>query len=161
MCIRDSSNFSREQVLLTKARREAEITSTVAGFGNPMSMRAVEFTLRMDDSFDDVANAFTVDGAVMQADANNLPQVNSAIKLALQAVQDMKDRCATKRTKHLVARVSKFGWSFVSSVEECEGQVGHINMATLRSQEKAYLQQRQAVGGKVSYSEDAPQRGRW
>ena len=34
-------------------------------------------------------------------------------------------------------------------------------MATLRSQEKAYLQHKQAVGGKVSDSEDAPQRGSW
>ncbi len=102
-----------------------------------------------------------MDGAVLQADVNNLPQVNNAIKLVLQAVQDMKGRCETNRTKHLVARVSKFGWAFVSSVEECKGRVGHLDMSTLRAQEKAYLQHKMAVGGKNSDSDDPPQRGRW
>ena len=78
------SHFSREQVLLTKARREAEITSTVAGFGNPM--RSVEFTMRLDDSLDDITAAFSVDGAVLQADASNLPQVNNAIGLCLSLI---------------------------------------------------------------------------
>ena len=154
------SHFGREQVLLTKARREAEITSTVAGFGNPMSKRSVEFTMRLDDSLDDISAAFSVDGAVLQADATNLPQVNNAIQLVLQAVQDMKARCETNRTKHLVARVSKYGWSFVSSVEECEGRVGHLDMATLRSQEKAYIQHKQAVGGKPGDRDDTP-KGKW
>ena len=96
----------------------------------------------------------------MQADASNLPQVNNAIGLVLQAVQDMKARCMTNRTKHLVARVSKYGWSFVSSVEECEGRVGHLDMATLRSQEKAYIQHKQAVGGKTGDGDDTP-KGKW
>ena len=155
------TQLSREQVLLSKACREAEITSTVAGFANPMSKRAVEFTLRLDDSLDDVASALSVDGVALQADVNNLPQVNNAIKLVLQAVSDMKGRCETTRTKHLVARVSKFGWAFVSSVEECEGRVGHLDMSTLRAQEKAYLAHKLAVGGKNSDSDDPPQRGRW
>ena len=73
----------------------------------------------------------------------------------------MKGRCETNRTKHLVVCVSKFGWSFVSSVEECEGRVGHLDMSTLRAQEKAYLQHKMAVGGKSSDSDDPLQRGRW
>ena len=81
------SHISREQSLLMKARREADINSTVASFGNPMSKRAVEFSMRMDDSLDDMVNAFTVGWAVIQAGAANLPQVNSAIQLALQSVQ--------------------------------------------------------------------------
>ena len=87
------THISREQSLLTKACRESDINSTVVSFANPMSKRAVEFSLRMDD----VVSAFTVDGAVIQADAANLPQVNSAIQLAMQSVQEMKDRCATNR----------------------------------------------------------------
>ena len=96
-----------------------------------MSKRSVEFTMRLDDSLDDISAAFSVEGAVLQADASNLPQVNNAIQLVMQAVQDMKARCETTRTKHLVAKVSKYGWSFVSSVEECEGRVGHLDMACL------------------------------
>ena len=107
------SHFGREQVLLTKARREAKITSTVAGFSNPMSKRSVEFTMRLDDSLDDISTVFSVEGAVLQADASNLPQVNSAIQLVMQSVQEMKARCETTRTKHMVAKVSRYGWAFV------------------------------------------------
>ena len=133
------SHISREQALLIKARREADINSTVASFANPMSKRAVEFSMLMDNYLDEVISAVTVDGDTIQAGAANLLQVNSAIRLALQSVQEIKDHCSADRTKHLVAKVSKHGWAFVSSVEECEGKVGHLDMALLRSQEKAYL----------------------
>ena len=67
-----------------KARRETDINSMVASFGNPMSKRAMEFTMRMDDSLDAIVSAFTVDGTVIQADAANIVQINNSIKLALQ-----------------------------------------------------------------------------
>ena len=66
------SHITKEQSLLIKARREANINSTAASFGNPMSKRAVEFSMRMDDSLDAVVSAFTVDGTIIQADAANL-----------------------------------------------------------------------------------------
>ena len=72
----------------------------------------------------------------------------------------MKTRTEATRTKHLVAKVSRFGWSFVSSVEDCEGRVGHIDISTLRAQEKAYLAHKRDVGDK-SDSEDHPKKGRW
>ena len=153
------SHFGREQVLLTKARREAEITSTVASFTNPMSKRSVEFTMRLDDSLDDISAALSMEGVALTADAANLPQVNNAIQLVLQSVQEMKARCETARTKHMVAKVSRYGWAFVSSVEECEGRVGHLDMTTLRSQEKAYLQHKLAVG-KAGDAEETP-KGKW
>ena len=65
--------------------------------------------MRMDDSLDALTNAFTVDGSLIQAEAANIPVINQAIKLAMQAVQDMKDRCSAYRTKHLVAMVLKHG----------------------------------------------------
>ena len=49
----------------------------------------------------------------------------------------------------------------MSSVEEAEGRLGQIDMPTLRSQEKYYLQHRAAVGGKGADDEDSLQRGRW
>ena len=146
---------------MTKARREAEITTTVNGFSNPMSKRAVEFTLRLDDSLDDVVQALSVDGVPLQAAPDNLLQVNAAIQLVLQAVQDMKSRTEATRTKHLVAKVSRFGWSFVSSIEDCEGRVGHIDVSTLRAQEKAYVAHRRDVGDGGADSEDTPKKGRW
>jgi len=155
------TQLSREQVLLTKARREADITATVNGFSNPMSKRAVEFTLRLDDSLDDVVQALSVDGVPLQAAPDNLLQVNAAIQLVLQAVQDMKSRTEATRTKHLVAKVSRFGWSFVSSIEDCEGRVGHIDVSTLRAQEKAYVAHRRDVGDGGTDSEDTPKKGRW
>ena len=103
------SHISREQALLIKARREADINSTVASFANPMSKRAVAFSMRMDNSLDEVISAFTVAGDIIQADAANLLQINSAIKLALQSVQELKDPCSADSTKHLVAKVSKYG----------------------------------------------------
>ena len=74
----------------------------------------------------------------------------------------MKIRTEATRTKHLVAKVSRFGWAFVSSVEDCEGRVGHLDISTLRAQEKAYLAHKRDVGDKASSdSEDHPRRGRW
>ena len=73
----------------------------------------------------------------------------------------MKTRTEATRTKHLVAKVSRFGWAFKSSVEDCEGRVGHIDISTLRFQEKAYLAHKRDVGDKnPSDSEDHPKRGR-
>ena len=125
-----------------------------------MSKRAVEFTLRLDDSLDDVAAALSVDGLPLKAGPDNLLQVNAAIQLVLQAVGDMKSRTEATRTKHLVAKISRFGWSFVSSVEDCEGRVGHIDVSTLRAQEKAYIAHKRDVGDNAS-SEDSPKKGRW
>ena len=48
----------------------------------------------------------------------------------------------------------------MSSVEDCEGRVGHIDISTLRAQEKAYLAHKRDVGDK-SDSEDNPKKGRW
>ena len=155
------TQLTREQVLLSKARREAEITATVNGFSNPMSKRAVEFTLRLDDSLDDVAAALSVGDVPLQASPDNLLQVNAAIQLVLQAVGDMKARTEATRTKHMVAKISRFGWSFVSSIEDCEGKVGHIDVSTLRAQEKAYLAHKRDVGDGANDSDDSPKKGRW
>ena len=155
------TQITREQVLLSKARREAEITATVNGFSNPMSKRAVEFTLRLDDSLDDVAAALSVGDVPLQASPDNLLQVNAAIQLVLQAVGDMKARTEATRTKHMVAKISRFGWSFVSSIEDCEGKVGHIDVSTLRAQEKAYLAHKRDVGDGANDSDDSPKKGRW
>ena len=55
--------------------------------------------------------------------------------------------------KHLVAHKSTFGWKFVSSLEALEKKVGHIDITTLRAQEKAYATHVAAVGGDSKWSD--------
>jgi hypothetical protein len=60
-------------------------------------------------------------------------------------VQELRDRIASDRSKHLIAKTSSLGWKFVSSLELLEGKVGHISMMQLRSQEMAFLAHKLAV----------------
>ena len=53
------------------------------------------------------------------------------LSLVFPAIQEMKDRLKADR--------STFRWKFISSMEALEGKVVHLDMVTLRSQQKAFV----------------------
>jgi hypothetical protein len=73
---------------------------------------------------------------VLQATPHNCAEINKIFTLILSAVQELRDRIASERSKHLIAKTSSLGWKFVSSLELLEGKVGHLSMVQLRNQEK-------------------------
>jgi hypothetical protein len=68
-------------------------------------------------------------------------------------VQEIEDRVKSDHSKHLVAQKSVFGWKFVLGLEDLEKKCGHIDMVTLRSQEKAFAAHQAAVGGTSKWSD--------
>jgi hypothetical protein len=100
---------------------------------------------RLSDSVENIVNALFYGNTIVKATPQNCDQMNQVIGLVLSSVQELRDRIATDRSKHLIAKTSSLGWRFVSSLESLEGQVGHISMVQLRSQEKAYFAHKLAV----------------
>ena len=130
---------------LLKSKRERDIDVEVGLFPNPMSKRAVEHDLRMSDSVESIVQALVFNNTIIQATPHNFVQINHCISLVLSSVQELRNRIISDKSKHLVAKTSPLGWRFVSSLEALEGQVGHISMQQLRSQEKAFLAHEQAL----------------
>ena len=111
----------------------------VSLYPNPMSKRAIEHDMRLGDSVENIVQSLVFGNTIIQANPSNCDQINHIIGLILSSVQELRDRISADRSKHLIAKTSSLGWRFVSSLESLEGQVGHISMAQLRSQEKAFL----------------------
>ena len=124
---------------LLSSKKELDIQRQVSMFTNPMSKRAVEGLLRMDDAVDRICKILTVGGAVVIATATNFTHVNTIIKLVLGGLQEMKDRVKSDMNKYEVSIQSPLGWRFVSDMEKLEGSVGSISRAELRAQEQIYL----------------------
>ena len=68
---------------------------------------------------------------VVQATPHNCAEINKIFTLILSAVQELRDRIASDRSKQLIAKTSSLGWKFVSSFELLEGKVGHLSMVQL------------------------------
>jgi hypothetical protein len=125
--------------------RERDKSAEVPLYSNPMSKRAIEHNMRLSDTLSELVSALSFGGTVLQASSTNHDQVNAAITLVLSAVQTFRDQLAADGEKHLIARVSNYGWKLVSSMEGLDGKVGPISMTQLRFQEKAFLAHQQAV----------------
>ena len=138
---------------LMVSRKEAEIDKQVKLLTNPMSKRVVDHDLRLLDCVANVKKVLMNGSSILVATSSNLEAVNRALVLVLSAVQEVEDRCKSDHAKHLVAHKSSYGWIFVSSLEALEKKVGHIDVSTLRAQEKAYATHVAAVGGDSKWSD--------
>jgi hypothetical protein len=134
-----------EHATLLKSKRERDIDVEVGLYSNPMSKRSVEHDMRLSDSVESIVSAMVHGNTVVQATPHNYAEINQIFDLILSSVQELRDRIASDRSKHLIAKTSSLGWKFVSSLELLEGKVGHLSMVQLRNQEKAYLAQELAV----------------
>jgi hypothetical protein len=142
-----------EHRLLMVSKRERDIEFKLKDITNPMSKRAVEHDLRLLECTTNIKKCFTIGGSILVANTHNLELVNRAIKLVFSSVQEIEDRLKADHSKHLVAQKSVLGWRFVSGLEDLEKKVGHIDMVTLRSQEKAFAAHQAAVGGTSKWSD--------
>jgi hypothetical protein len=124
---------------LLKSKRERDIDVEVAMYSNPTSKRSVEHDMHLSDSVESMVSAMVFNNVVVQATPNNCAEINAIFFLLLSNIQDLRDRLASDRAKHLIAKASTLGWKFVSSLELLEGKVGHLSMVQLRNQEKAYM----------------------
>ena len=118
-----------------------------------MSKRAADHDLRLLECVSNVKKVLLKGGNILVATHSNLDAVNRALVLVLSGVQEVEDRCKSDHAKHLVAHKSNYGWKFVSSLEALEKTVGHIDVSTLRAQEKAYATHIAAVGGDSKWSD--------
>jgi hypothetical protein len=96
---------------------------------------------------------------VVQATLSNCAEINGIFALILSNVQDLRDRLASDRSKHLIAKTSSLGWKFVSSLDLLEGKVGHLSMLQLCNQEKAYMAHEVAMASLGKSSGVAPDGG--
>jgi hypothetical protein len=100
-----------------------------------------------------IKNCLSINGNMLVAGTFNLDVVNRAIVLVMSSVQEIEDHVKSDHSKHLVAQKSNFGWRFVQAAEDLEKKCGHIDMVTLRSQEKAFAAHQAAVGGSSKWSD--------
>ena len=147
------SVLANEHRELMVARREAEIDRQVKLMTNPMSKRALDQALSLLARVANIKSVLMWGSSVMVATVNNLDNVNRSLGLVLSAIQEVEDRCTSDKAKHLVAHKSNYGWKFVRSLEALEKTVGHIDVSTLRAQEKAYAMHIAAVGGDSKWSD--------
>jgi hypothetical protein len=101
--------------------------------------------MRLSDSVENIVSAMVYGNTVVQATPHNCEHINQIFALILSSVQEFRDRIASDRSKHLIAKTSSLGWKFVSSLKLLEGKVGHISMEQLWSQEQAFLAHELAV----------------
>ena len=142
-----------EHRVLMVNKRERDIEAKLKDVTNPMSRRAIEHNLRLLECVTNIKKCLTINGNVLVASTFNLEMVNRAIVLVISSVQEIEDRVKSDHSKHLVAQKSVFGWRFVSGLEDLEKKCGHIDMVTLRSQEKAFAAHQAAVGGTSKWSD--------
>ena len=138
---------------LMVSRKEAEIDRQVKVLSNPMSKRAVDHDLRLLDCVSNIKKVLMVGPNLLVATAFNFETINRSLALVLSAVQEVEDRCKSDHAKHLVTHKSTFGWKFVSSLEALEKKVRHIEVSTLRAQDKAYATHVAAMGGDSKWSD--------
>jgi hypothetical protein len=142
-----------EHRVLMVNKRERDIEAKLKDVTNPMSRRAIEHNLRLLECVTNIKKCLTINGNVLVVSTFNLEMVNRAIVLVISSVQEIEDRVKSDHSKYLVAQKSVFGWRFVSGLEDLEKKCGHIDMVTLRSQEKAFAAHQAAVGGTSKWSD--------
>ena len=142
-----------EHRTLMLSKRERDIEAKLKDVTNPMSRRSIEHDLRLLECVTNIKRSLTVGGNVLMATPFNLDMVNRSIMLVFSSIQEIEDRVKADHSKHLVAQKSVFGWKFVSSLEDLEKKCGHIDLVTLRSQEKAFAAHLAAVGGTSKWSD--------
>jgi hypothetical protein len=142
-----------EHRTLMLSKRERDIEAKLKDVTNPMSRRSIEHDLRLLECVTNIKRCLTVGGNVLLATNFNLDLVNRSIMLVFSSIQEIEDRVKADHSKHLVAQKSVFGWKFVSSLEDLEKKCGHIDLVTLRSQEKAFAAHLAAVGGTSKWSD--------
>ena len=142
-----------EHRVLMVSKRERDIEAKLKDVTNPMSRRSIEHDLRLLECVTNIKKCLTIGGNILVASNFNLDLVNRAIMLVFSSVQEIEDRVKSDHSKHLVAQKSVFGWKFVSGLEDLEKKCGHIDMVTLRSQEKAFAAHQAAVGGTSKWSD--------
>jgi hypothetical protein len=128
-----------DNATLLKSKRERDIDVEVALYSNPMSKRSVEHDMPLSDYVESMVSAIVFNNVVVQATPSKCAEINAIFSLLLSNIQDLHDRLASDRAKHLITKTSTLGWKFVSSLELLEGKVGHLSMVQLRNQEKAYI----------------------
>jgi hypothetical protein len=142
-----------EHRTLMISKRERDIEAKLKDLTNPISCHSIEHDLRLLECVTKIKKCLTVGGNVLLANNFNLDFVNRAIMLVFSSIQEIEDRVKADHSKHLVAQKSVFGWKFVSSLEDLEKKCGHIDLVTLRSQEKAFAAHLAAVGGTSKWSD--------
>ena len=142
-----------EHRTLMLSKRECDIEAKLKDVTNPMSRRAIDHDLRILECVTNIKRSLMVGGGVLVANPFNVEMVNRSIMLVLSSIQEIEDRVKADHSKHLVAQKSVFSWKFVSSLEDLEKKCGHIDLVTLRAQEKAFAAHMAAVGGTSKWSD--------
>jgi hypothetical protein len=94
---------------LLRSKRERDIDMEVGLHTNPMSKRSVEHDMRLSDSVESIVSVMVYGNTVVQATPHNCAEINKIFTLILSAVQELRDRIAFDRSKHLIAKTSSLG----------------------------------------------------
>jgi hypothetical protein len=98
-----------EHATLLKSKRERDIDVEVGLYSNPMSKRSVEYDMRLSDSVENIVSVMVYDNTVVQVTLHNFAEINQIFALILSSVQELRNRIASDRSKHLTTKTSSLG----------------------------------------------------